>query len=575
MTRGAGRVDHVDHVDHDSSAFAHTEVRAGDTVDVLVVGGGITGAGIALEAARRGWTVRLVEANDFASGTSSRSSKLVHGGLRYLREGAVGLTRESVRERGRLLHDAPGLVEPQRFLIGHYAGRSPGRATMAAGLALYDGLAGMRTREHHDAADTLRLAPGLAAEGLQGASSYLDAKTDDARLVLRVLHEARRHGASASNYTRVVALLRDPATGDVSGVRVRATAPGEPSTPIEIPARCVINATGAWGDALRGELGAAPLLRPLRGSHLLFPAWRLPVSVSVGLFHPRDGRPVFATPWEGATLVGTTDLDHRESLDREPSITGDEAAYLMEAMHAAFPALALTLDDALGSFSGVRPVVGGGAADPSRESREHAIHVDRGLVTVTGGKLTTFRVIALDALAKAQGAGLLAARTTAAATSLDPAQDAPILDVVEPGPALERLPVQVARRLLGRHGEDAEAMVADARPGALEEVAGSTTLWAELLWSARHEDVVHLDDLLLRRTRLGLLLRDGAIDLLPAWADALRAALGWSADRWGDEAARYHAIIERHYRVPGRALPEPAAAADNAPPPAPILPDTP
>ena len=175
-----------------------TAPRAADTVDLLVIGGGITGAGIALEAARRGVSVRLVEARDFASGTSSRSSKLVHGGLRYLREGAIGLTRESVRERRRLLHDAPGLVEPQRFLIGHYGGsrgRSPGRAAMAIGLALYDLLNGARTREHHDAADTRVLAPGIAAQGLQGASSYLDARTDDARLVWRVLQEARHRGA--------------------------------------------------------------------------------------------------------------------------------------------------------------------------------------------------------------------------------------------------------------------------------------------------------------------------------------------------------------------------------------------
>jgi glycerol-3-phosphate dehydrogenase len=542
-------------------------------VDLLVIGGGITGAGIALEAARRGLSVRLVEARDFASGTSSRSSKLVHGGLRYLREGALGLTRESVRERGRLLHDAPGLVEPQRFLLGHYEGRSPSRPTMAAGLALYDALAGAHTREHHDAADTLRCAPGLARPGLQGASSYLDAKTDDARLVLRVLAEARHHGARVSNYTRVVSLMRDEATGEVVGARVVPTssadirgriAPGGSASPgaspAEIPARCVINATGAWGDALRAPLGVAPALRPLRGSHLLFPSWRLPVAVSVGLFHPRDGRPVFATPWEGVTLVGTTDLDHREDLDVEPSITDDEAAYLMEALHAAFPDLGLALDDASGAYSGVRPVIASGADDPSKESREHAVTTDRGLVTVTGGKLTTFRVIALDALAHAHAhvpalAGLVPLATRRGRAQAT-AHGASIFEPVAPGPALARLPAALAQRLLGRHGRAAEAMVASASPSQLEPVEDTTTLWAELLWSARCEEVVHLDDLLLRRTRLGLVLRDGALAELPRWSDTLRQALGWSGERWAAEAARYRALVERHYRVPGRTLPE-------------------
>jgi glycerol-3-phosphate dehydrogenase len=538
-----------------------------EAVDLLVIGGGVVGAGIALEAARRGLSVRLVEARDFASGTSSRSSKLVHGGLRYLREGAFGLTRESVRERGRLLHDAPGLVEPQRFLFGHYAGRKPSRGTMAVGLALYDGLAGPHTREHHDAADTLRCAPGLAAEGLEGGSSYLDAKVDDARLVLRLLQEARDRGARVSNYTRVVELLRESAGGgEVVGARVvSSTRVGEDARPmdalpVDIPARCVINATGAWSDTLRTSLGPAPTLRPLRGSHLLFPLWKLPLAMSVGLLHPRDGRPVFATPWEGVALVGTTDLDHREDLDTEPAITAAEADYLLEALRAAFPSLRLTLDDALGSYAGVRPVVSSGEADPSKEPREHAVHVDHGLVTVSGGKLTTFRVIALDALRHA-AARLPRLADLATRAGLARAAATPIFDAVTGGPALRQWPTGAARRLLGRHGRDAEAIAAFdgvPDPGVVPSstICGTDTPWAELLWSARHESVVHLDDLLLRRTRLGLLLRDGACAELRGWAGALREALGWSEARWRAEDARYRAIIARHYRVPGRPLPD-------------------
>jgi glycerol-3-phosphate dehydrogenase len=566
---------------------------AADPVDLLVIGGGVVGAGVALEAARRGLSVHLVEARDFASGTSSRSSKLVHGGLRYLREGAFGLTRESVRERGRLLHDAPGLVEPQRFLIGHYAGRSPSRRAMSVGLALYDALAGQRTREHHDAADTLRCAPGLARGGLEGASSYLDAKVDDARLVLRLLQEARAHGARTENHTRVVALLRagDGGDGEVVGVRVVSSRRvGEDARPIEaapvdLPARCVINATGAWADTLRRATGAAPTLRPLRGSHLLFPLWRLPVAVSVGLLHPRDGRPVFATPWEGVALVGTTDLDHAEPLDAEPAITAAEADYLLEALRAAFPSLGLTLDDALGSYAGVRPVISHGQADPSREPREHEVYVDRGLVTVTGGKLTTFRLIALDALRQA-APRLPALAELATPAGLARAQAAAILAPAEPvapgapGAALQRWPVAAARRLAGRHGADAESIASGPAGAAPDVVPGTDTPWAEVLWCARHEDVVHLDDLLLRRTRLGLLLRDGALADLPAWAPSLREALGWSTSRWEAEVARYRAIIERSYRVPGRALPDPtpadlSAATRRSPADSPMLLPTP
>ncbi len=550
-----------------------------DTVDLLVIGGGITGAGIALEAARRGVSVRLVEARDFASGTSSRSSKLVHGGLRYLREGAIGLTRESVHERRRLLQDAPGLVEPQRFLIGHYHGRSPGRRTMAIGLALYDLLNGARTREHHDAADTRVRVPGIAAEGLQGASSYLDAKTDDARLVWRVLQEARHRGARIDNYLAVRELLREPGTGEVVGVRVERRDPeaeldreaalhdgAVPHRSVEvfdIRARCVINATGAWGDALRGSLGAAPTLRPLRGSHLLFPLWRLPVAVSVSLFHPRDGRPVFVTPWEGMALVGTTDLDHREGLDHEPAITPAEATYLMEAVHAAFPSLApaLTLADAVSAYAGVRPVIGDGdpAADPSKASREHAVFEEQGLITVTGGKLTTFRVIALDALRRA------APRLPALAAFLPAGTraDAAILDPVAPGPALRRLPAPLAQRLIGRHGLDAETLVALASPDELQPVAGTPVLLAELAWCARHERVRHLDDLLLRRTRLGLLLPEGGAAWLPAWAPMLQDALGWDAPRWAREVSRYRALVARCYAVPAAQSGEASAQAHN------------
>jgi glycerol-3-phosphate dehydrogenase len=563
-------------------------------VDLLVIGGGITGAGIALEAARRGVGVMLVEAHDFAWGSSSRSSKLVHGGLRYLREGAFGLTRESVRERGRLLADAPGLVDPQRFLMGHYQGRSPSRHAMAAGLAIYDAMAGRRTRSFHAPAQVLELAPHLARAGLVGAWSYLDARTDDARLVMRVLQEAQRHGARVFNCAAVKSLLRAPAEGVRSsdltphsmgaarkyGVRSEDLTPGRViGARIEgagftgdVHARCVINATGAWADSLRAGLGAGAMLRPLRGSHLVFPLWRLPLGHSVSLMHPRDGRPVFATPWEGVALVGTTDLDHHEDPELEPAITPAETAYLVEAVRHAFPRLELAATDAICSFAGVRPVVadtGPAAGDPSKAPREHVVRDEQGLLTVTGGKLTTFRVIALDALrhaarhlpALARGAD--AAGPGAHAVPRDFAYDAraTILDPV-PGdaelgfpdddgvPALARLPHALRERLRGRHGAQAAALVGAAAPADLDPVPGTATPWAELHWALRHEQVRHLDDLLLRRTRLGLLLPAGAQALLARLEPVAREALGWSAGEWRDECERYARIVARSYSVP-------------------------
>lgn len=509
-------------------------------VDVLVVGGGITGAGIALEAARRGLQVLLVEARDFAWGTSSRSSKLVHGGLRYLREGAIGLTRESVRERRQLLRDAPGLVQTQSFLVNHYTGRSPGRSMMGLGLAVYDALGGQRSRHFHDAADVRRLAPHADGHALLGGSTYLDAKTDDARLVWRVLQEARSHGAEIRNYLRVSTLLRGPR--GVCGAQLL----DEDGSPCTVHASAVVNATGVWADGLRQQLGASACLRPLRGSHIVLPLWRLPVAQSVSLFHPRDGRPVFAFPWEGVALVGTTDLDHRNTLDDEPGITPAEVDYLLEALRLAFPQLDLRHSDILSSYAGVRPVVSRGAdTDPSKETRDHIVLAEHGLLTVTGGKLTTFRAIALDALRHI--AHQMPSRV------IDTTTPQPIFAPVAPGPALQTLPATQQQRLIGRHGMQAEALITSAVPAECRNVSSTSIWWAELRWAARHEAVRHLDDLLLRRTRLGLLLPHGATALL-CNTQPLRTLvcteLGWSDERWRDECKRYRAIIHRSYGLP-------------------------
>jgi len=511
--------------------------------DLVVIGGGITGAGVAQQAARAGWRVLLVEQRDFAWGTSSRSSKLVHGGLRYLKEGDLKTTLHSVRERNRLLREAPGLVEPQSFLFADCPGRKPGRWLMQTGLALYDLMAGNhRSRGGHfhaNLAATQMLAPGLAPPGLRGALVFQDAKTDDARLVLRVLQEARLLGATTLNYVAASGLRLEH--GRTTGLDLQDALDGRSYA---VRTRCVVNATGAWADRLRAGAGGQPLLRPLRGSHLIVPFWRLPVAQSISLMHPRDGRPVFLYPWEGATLIGTTDLDHREPLDQEARITPAEVDYLVEAVNDQFPAARLTPADATACYAGVRPVLDDGQKDASKATRDHVVRDESGLITLTGGKLTTFRLMAQDALA-------LAAPHVGQPFAPD---DAPLFTPA--APLNPRWSPAVRQRLQARYGSLAADLCADARAQDLESIPGTQTLWIELALAARHEAVEHLDDLLLRRTRLGLLLPHGALGLLPRIRPLCAPHLGWSGARWDEEAARYRDLVATHYQLPGATLPE-------------------
>lgn len=514
---------------------------AGCEWDIVIIGGGITGAGILLEASRRGLKALLVEQRDFAWGTSSRSSKLVHGGLRYIKEGKLLLTRDSVRERQNLLKEAAGLVDTQSFAFGDYQGRKPGRRVFAAGLALYDLMAGQRSRRYHTADDFLMLAPHIRRDQLNGGLSYTDAKTDDARLVLRILQEAIGTGGVAVNYVSAGKILRK--NGSAAGVEL-FDAIGNVTYPVK--ARVVINATGAWADRQRQNTEQKQKLRPLRGSHLLLPAWRLPVAQAIGLMHPRDGRPVFMFPWEGVTLVGTTDVDHAADMQAEASITPEETAYLMEAIDWQFPQLHINPDDIIATYAGVRPVIDTGKADPSKEGRDHAVWLEDGLLTVTGGKLTTFRLIALDALKHA--------------APLLPGWDAdlrirPIFsDSLEKNslPNKARLTGLQRQRLQGRYGQHASALLAAAPADELAVIPGTETLWAELRWAARREAVMHLEDLLLRRTRLGLQLRGGAGDFMPRIRQICQAELGWNNERWEEEQEAYLRLWQQHYSVPSQ-----------------------
>jgi glycerol-3-phosphate dehydrogenase len=524
--------------------------------DLIVIGGGITGAGILREATRAGLRALLVEAHDFASGTSSRSSKLVHGGLRYLKQGEIKMTFESVRERERLLREGRGLVTQLGFLLPNFAGDRPPPWVFGLGLTLYDLLALQWTHRHYNALDMRGLCPPLNENILRGGYRYFDAETDDARLVLRVIREAVREGRRspsgggvALNYACVENLLRKQ-SGQVCGVVLRdqAETPRQ-AVSIEVQASVVINATGAWADDVRAHLGQRRKLRRLRGSHLIFPAHRLPLRRAVSFLHPADRRPVFAVPWEGVVVFGTTDVDHsvgqsasgRAALETDTAISAGEVEYLLAGLRHAFPSLELGPEGVLSTLSGVRPVVDTGQADPSKESREHVIWNESGLLTVTGGKLTTFRLMAHDALE--------AVRAHLAGHPRFDARQHMLTEPPASGLSVYLDPA-IRLRLLGRYGADMPDLIAAVAPGDLESIGGSVALWAELRWAARAEGVVHLEDLLLRRVRLGLLLPNGGLDHLHRIRAVAQPELGWDDERWEREVTAYSDLWRRCYSPP-------------------------
>jgi glycerol-3-phosphate dehydrogenase len=500
--------------------------------DLIVVGGGITGAGVLREASRAGLRTLMIEAGDFASGTSSRSSKLVHGGLRYLRDGKLRLTLVSVQEREHLLREGRGLVTPLGFLLATFEDDPIPSWVLGIGLILYD-LMGLQWGHRHYSPGAMRsLCPQLAVDGLDGGFRYFDAQTDDARLVLRVIRESVADGVLALNYARADDLLlgRD---GEVHGVVVTDLSPTGNGRSCEVQAGVVINATGVWADGLRMKLGGPPRLRRLRGGHLVFPWLRLPLARAVTFLHPVDGRPVFAFPWEGVTVFGTTDVDHKAALDHEPAVSPGEVDYLLDGLRKAFPESRLEESDIQCSFAGVRGVLDTGKEDPSRESREHVLWDEKGLITLTGGKLTTFRTMALDALNRVRR------RLPAGTRRLRKAR---VLD--KPPPLSEKLaclPPSTQARLLGRYGAEALSVLDCSDHAAPEEIEPLPALWAELRWAARSGGVVHLSDLLERRVRLALTLPGGGLDKMDRIRDLVQDELGWDDVRWERETRNYAA----------------------------------
>ena len=331
-------------------------------------------------------------------------------------------------------------------------------------------------------------------------------------------------------------------------------------------AMAVINATGAWTDELRMMMGAGQVIRPLRGSHLVVPHWRLPVAFSVSFFHPNDKRPVFVFPWEGVTVIGTTDLDHHADSAKEASISDIEITYLLEAVNQQFPESQLNKQDIRSTWSGVRPVVSKKSvskksmgkqnpetdqsvdlskpAKPSDEKREHAVWDDSGLISVAGGKLTTYRLIAMDVLKKAAPYLKISVASLNESSHFVAIKDLESIGI--------NLTSHAKHRLQGRYGEHVPSIykLINDMPSMAEKIGTTDTLWAELVWACQSESVLHLDDLLLRRTRIALLLEQGAEAFMPKITEICQNYLGWDESKWQAEYVRFQKILQQHYAVP-------------------------
>ncbi|HKP86030.1 MAG TPA: glycerol-3-phosphate dehydrogenase/oxidase [Blastocatellia bacterium] len=492
-----------------------------EAFDVAVIGGGITGAGIALDAASRGLKVALVEKRDFASGTSSRSSKLIHGGLRYLEQFQFSLVREALLERATLRKMAPHLSEPLAFLVPVYGAgkRSPlggNRLKLRLGLWLYDLLAGGRNIARHrwvGRDEALGLAPALESNDLRGAFLYYDCLTDDARLVIEVIKEAARRGAVAANYARARGFVK--VDGRVAGVEVEDSL-GERR--ISLSARVVVNATGVWS----GEISqlAAPRerirLRPSKGIHVVLPSEKFGNRTAVLIPSLGEQRFLFVIPWQGRTLVGTTDTDYTGELD-DPQPESEEINRVIESAARYFPGAALLARDAVSSFAGLRPLVGGDDKSTKELSRkEEIIESETGLISIIGGKLTTWRRMAervvdlvVDRLERrgAVGPSITARLRLAASEALaEDAEQEAKRAAIEFG-----APVATIRHLMRSYGGNFRAVLEITR-GAEELkralIDGLPHIEAEVVYATRYEMATTVEDFLSRRTRIAILARD-------------------------------------------------------------------
>ena len=536
---------------------------ADEEFDVLVIGGGITGAGVALDAASRGLRTALVEKGDFASGTSSKSSKMVHGGIRYLQQREFRLVYENLAERQRLLDNAPHLVTPLPFLIPLFGRDGVVSKTVARSYAsalwMYDLTGGWRIGERHKEVgkeEALTHLPTLSTDHLVAGFLYFDARADDARLTLAVLRTAAfEYGAAIANYTPVVRLTTG-GDGTVNGAVVRR-AEGDESADFSIRARVVVNATGVWADEVRAlDEGSHPhAIRPAKGVHVTVPADRLPCDIAAVIPVPKDKRSIFVVSWPGTDLVylGTTDTDYTGPLD-DPACTPEDVDYLLEAANNVTTSH-LTRDDVTGVWAGLRPLLarptkGGHVSERTADlSRRHTVSVSaHGIVTVTGGKLTTYRKMAQDTVdAVVVRLGESPRRRRCVTKSL------PLIGAT----TKTRDPVALAQpqaRLLNRYGTESSAVlaVADGRPELLEPVvAGLPYTGAELVYAAREEMAQTLDDVLSRRTRATIQRAQDAMSAAAAAAALIAPDMGWDEKEATDQAVRFAESCQKELLTAG------------------------
>jgi glycerol-3-phosphate dehydrogenase len=532
-----------------------------DSFDLIVVGGGITGAGVALDAASRGYSVALLERNDFAAGTSSRSSKLIHGGLRYLQNFDLGLVREALLERSLLVKLAPHLVRPLPMLVPSFEGKRPDRL-VGVGLNMYDVMAWRRGREDGEewsparhriveGAEAVQLAPALESREPTAAYLFYDCQTDDVRMVLSVLGEAERFGTVIANRCEAAGLVeRDDRA---VGVLARDI---ETGAEFEISGTNVINATGVWADQLRpDELyrhEEMPRIRPSRGTHVTMSREQLPVEVGV-IVPAGSGRTIFVLPWLGRTLVGTTDNDYEGPLDHVPA-SADDIGYLLDAVNAYF-GTDIQADDLTGAYAGVRPLISTG--DPKKSvdisRRAELYETSSGLVTITGGKFTTWRRMAKSAVDRIVEREGREAPCRTHEIPIGQPEDASAL------PEVPGVDEDSRAHLAARYGHAARDVLRLAV--AAPQLAGRITpdlpdLVAECAFAAGHEQARSVADVLLRRTRVGLL--DARALAAPDSEGARRAAravageLGWDEQRIDAELRAWADVARREGLVPGR-----------------------
>lgn len=500
--------------------------------DLLVIGGGINGAGIARDAAMRGLRVALVEKGDFASGTSSKSSKLIHGGVRYLQQGHLRLVRIASRERDLLRRRlAPHLVEPLEFVFPVYAGQPVGFVTLGIGMWLYDLLAVFRNIRAHRMLTprrTRQIEPQLRSQGLRGAALYYDCWTDDARLTLETILAARDEGALVANYLEVKEFSRT--AGRLAGVTVQDRFGG---SPFAVRARCIVNATGPWVDRIRqlDDPEDNPCLRLTKGAHILVPRRRVGNTHAVVMHSPRDQRVLFVLPWGEVDIIGTTDTDFAGSPDAVAA-DDDDIAYLIESANWSFPSAHLTREDIISTYAGLRPLVAtSGEGNPSAVSREEAILESRsGLISLAGGKLTTYRYIAeeiVDRVVKRLGRSAISRRGSRTATKPLPGGT-----TSSPQAVLNALVAQdrchlsreQLEHLVRRYGSRAAEVIELTRTKPnLEKrlVPGLPYLWAEAEYAVEAEMALQPDDILMRRTKLGLKHPKGSSQVAEKMLDTL------------------------------------------------------